>query len=123
MHRFFKFNNFKTKPDFILILKMLRKKIAFYMQCNTRISAKGTTYKPMHNTAVRQPQKTNIKIIVCAVCCCCCCCLFDSDGGKRTREEICETKPISINCIVWCGILDTTSSYQWSRGIGFVICH
>lgn len=47
------------------------------MQCNTRISAKGTTYKPMHNTAVRQPQKTNIKIIVCTVldvvgCCCCC---------------------------------------------------
>lgn len=44
-----------------------KKKIGFYMQCNTRISAKGTTYKPMHNTAVRQPQKTNIKIIVCTV--------------------------------------------------------
>lgn len=73
---------------------MLReKKIGFYMQCNTRISAKGTTYKPMHNTAVRQPQKTNIKIIVCAVSCCC---LFDSDGGKRTREEISVKQNLSL---------------------------
>lgn len=92
------------------------------MQCNTRISAKGTTYKPMHNTAVRQPQKTNIKIIVCAVLLLLLFIRFRW-RKKNARRDLCETKPISINCIVWCGILDTTSSYQWSRGIGFIMCH
>lgn len=47
--------------------KKKKKKLVFICNVILALAQKELHIKPMHNTAVRQPQKTNIKIIVCTV--------------------------------------------------------